>query len=137
MKKICITLFVCLIMLTGCSSKTLKKISINEVKEKISNKESFILYFDSKDDDTLEKKLISVLEEFDITGYKVNTSKISSDEKSDIEIEIPYEEGNIVFIINGKDPSVLSHIKNSDITKSEIKARLIDMGYVDINKNTK
>ena len=137
MKKICITLFVCLIMLTGCSSKTLKKISINEVKEKISNKESFILYFDNKDDDTLEKKLISVLEEFDITGYKVNTSKISSDEKSDIEIEIPYEEGNIVFIINGKDPSVLSHIKNSDITKSEIKARLIDMGYVDTNKNTK
>lgn len=137
MKKICITLFVCLIMLTGCSSKTLKKISINEVKEKISNKESFILYFDNKDDDTLEKKLISVLEEFDITGYKVNTSKISSDEKSDIEIEIPYEEGNIVFIINGKDPSVLSHIKNNDITKSEIKARLIDMGYVDTNKNTK
>ena len=137
MKKICITLFVCLIMLTGCSSKALKKISINEVKEKISNKESFILYFDNKDDDTLEKKLISVLEEFDITGYKVNTSKISSDEKSDIEIEIPYEEGNIVFIINGKDPSVLSHIKNSDITKSEIKARLIDMGYVDTNKNTK
>ena len=46
MKKLfLIILVIPIILLTGCSSNTLKKISFDSLKEKIANKETFVIYF--------------------------------------------------------------------------------------------
>lgn len=129
MKKIFLSLFLLIFAITGCSISKLSSINLDELNEKLNNKESFIIYF-ANGDSNLEKTLSSVLEENNIAGYKIDTSKISKEEKNKLEIEIAYEEPSIVFIINGKDPSKLSHVTSESITSKEISDRLKDMKFI-------
>ena len=124
-----IMLVIPFLLLTGCSSSTLEKISFNELKEKLTNKESFIIYF-TGEDDTLKEKLETALKSNNLTGFYIDSAKISNDEKLDLETNIAYEESSIVFVLNGNDPTKLSHITNKDITIKDITARLIDMNYI-------
>ena len=131
-----IMLIIPFMLITGCSSSTLEKISFNELKEKISNKETFVIYF-TGDDDTLKDKLETALNSNNLTGFYIDSSKITNDEKLALEKDIAYEESSIIFIINGNDPTKLSHITNKDITEKEITARLIDMNFIKTdNKKT-
>ena len=129
MKKIFLSLFLLIFVITGCSISKLSSINLDELNEKLNNKESFIIYF-ANGDSNLEKTLSSVLEENNIAGYKIDTSKISKEEKNKLEFEIAYEEPSIVFIINGKDPSKLSHVTSESITSKEISDRLKDMKFI-------
>lgn len=129
MKKVFFCLFLFVFTLTGCSTSNLQSMNYNELQEKMHNKESFIIYF-SQNESELEKKLSKVLDESNLTGYKIDTNKISSEEKNKLEVEIAYEDPSIVFIINGKDPSKLSHITDENITSKEIIQRLKDINFI-------
>ena len=129
MKKVFLCLILVLFVLTGCSNSKLSSITVDELKEKMSNKESFIVYF-SQSDSNLEKTLKKVLADKDLQGYKVDTSKITSEEKNELELQIAYEEPSIVFIIKGKDSSKLSHVTSENATVKDITERLKDMNFI-------
>ena len=118
-----------IILLTGCSNSKLESISLENLYKKLDNKESFILYIDV-DDSTLESKLETALESNNLTGYYLNASKISDEEKLKLEPLITYDASTIVFVINGKDPSRLSHVTESSTSVKEIEARLKDMNFI-------
>lgn len=117
-------------ILTGCSNSSLLNISIDEIKEKMNNKESFIVYFTSENNKALENNLSDVLEENNLKGYKVDINKIKDEDENDFRLLIDYEDSSVVFVVNGIDSSKLSHITNNDITKKDIHKRLIDMNFI-------
>ena len=129
MKKIILGLLLTLFLFTGCSSSKLTTLSLEELNEKLTKKETFIVYF-SKDDSNLEETLSKVLEDNNLEGYKVDTSDISDTEKNKLELQISYEEPSIVFVIAGKDPSKLSHVTNESATSKDIITRLKDMKFI-------
>ncbi len=132
MKKVFLLLVLTIIFITGCSSKNLESINIDELNTKLENKDTFILYCADSDKFELEEKLVTVLEENNLTAYRLDTSKLEDEEKIKLQIKIAYESPSIIFIINGEDPTKLSHITSSTIKTSEIVARLIDMKYIKV-----
>jgi len=131
MKKIFLLILLTIsFILTGCSNSSLSKISIDEVKEKMNNKESFIVYFTSENNKKLEKNLSEVLEENDLQGYKVDINKIKDEDENSFRLLVDYEDSSVVFVVNGIDSSKLSHITNDDISKKDILKRLIDMNFI-------
>lgn len=130
MKKIFLTLILFVsILLTGCSSNKITKLSLDELKEKINNKESLVIYF-SKEETTLDKVLEKIVEEYNLTIYKVETNKLTDEEKIDFQPTITFEEPSIVFVINGVDSSKLSHVTSTSTTKNQIISRLKDMNFI-------
>lgn len=129
MKKI-IMLFLFVLLTVGCGSSNINKISYDELNKKMDNKDSFILYFEGEDDDTLENTFEEVLEEYSLEAYQVNLEKVSEEDLQKFKLEIDYEEPSIVFVINGKDPSKLSHITNIYTRKDDIVKQLIDMEFI-------
>ncbi len=129
MKRIFLCLFLVLFVLTGCSSSKLSSITLDELNEKLSNKETFIIYF-YQDNSELEKTLNKVLKENDLSGYKFDTSKITNEEKNKLELQIAYENPSIAFIIKGKDSSKLSHVTSESATVKDITERLKDMNFI-------
>ena len=123
---------VAIILLTGCSKSNLESLSLSELHDKLNNKESFILYIDDNNS-SLKNKLEKVLSDNNITGYSIKSSKISNEEKIKLEPNISFDDTTIVFIIEGNDPSRLSHITDEDITTKEIESRLKDMNFIKSN----
>jgi PBP1b-binding outer membrane lipoprotein LpoB len=134
MKKIIFSILAVIFLVTGCSNSKLSKLSYDELNTKLSNKETFILYL-ANDDSKLGEKLESVLSENNLEGYKINISDITSEEKYALETKISYEDACIVFIINGNNPSKLSHITDESITKKDIVKRLVDMNFIKEQKD--
>ena len=133
MKKV-LLLIVGLFMLTGCSSNKIEELSYKELNKKFENKETFILYFDGTDGDVLEDTLNRVLEKENLVAYTINTSKLSQDEINTLRYKADYEEPSIVFIKEGTDPSILTHITDVYITDESLTTRLTALGFID-NKN--
>lgn len=130
MKKIFLLfLLVFTVYLTGCDGNTFKKISYEELKSKMTNKETFIAYFYSENS-KLEDKLEKILIDYELTGYKIDINKLSDEEKNTIKLSIAYENPSIVFIINGNDPTKLSHITDEEIRPNLIIERLKDMNFI-------
>ena len=130
MKKIlCLVSILALILLTGCSKSNLNTISLDELYNKISNKDSFVIFFEDEDNG-LKTKLEEALSNNNIEGYLIKTSKISAEEKTKLEPIIAYDSNSIVFVVDGKDASILSHVTNQDTTVKEITARLKDMNFI-------
>ena len=129
MKKIIFSLLLSIFILTGCGNSKLSKITLNDLNKKLENKETFIVYF-YKDDSNLENTLNSVLENNNLEGFKIDTSKISNEEKNKLEVQIAYKEPSIVFVVNGNDPSILSHITDESATSKDIINRLRDMKFI-------
>ena len=133
MKKISmLLLMVITFLLTGCGNadNSLTKISFDDLNQKIESKESFIIYFDNGDNTKLQNKLEKVLTTNNLDGYYIDTTKINDSDKIKLQTTIYYETPSIVFIIEGKDPSKLSHVTNSDITTKELTARLKDLKFI-------
>lgn len=134
MKKIFLILMLFVsVLLTGCSNSSLEVISFETLKAKINNKESFVVYFSDNEKNILETRLSQIKDEYNITAYKVNTTKISSNERLEFQTIVDYETPSIVFVIEGLDSSKLSHITNTDTTKKQIIARLKDMNFIKEN----
>jgi len=133
MKKV-LLLIIGLFMLTGCSNNNIEELSYKELNKKFENKETFILYFDGTDGDVLKDTLNRVLEKENLVAYTINTSKLSQDEINTLRYKADYEEPSIVFIKEGTDPSILTHITDVYITDESLTTRLTALGFID-NKN--
>ena len=131
MKKLLLFIVTSMLMLafTGCSSKFLEKIDYNTLVTKLDNKETFVLYFYNKSSN-LENTLIEVLETNNLVGYKIDTSKIENSQKLKLQTTIDYKEPCIVFIIDGNDPTILSHITDEDVSNKRIEDALKDMEFI-------
>lgn len=130
MKKV-LLLIIGLFMLTGCSNNKIEELSYKELNKKFENKETFILYFDGTDGDVLEDTLNRVLEKENLVAYTINTSKLSQDEINTLRYKADYEEPSIVFIKEGNDPSILTHITDVYITDESLTTRLTALGFID------
>ena len=84
MKKKIFSLLLTIFLLMGCSSSKLSKLTLDELNKKIENKETFIVYF-YKSDSKLEETLNDVLESNNLEGFKVDTSKITNEEKNKLQ----------------------------------------------------
>lgn len=92
MKKIVVSLVLCLMLLSGCgsSSKYSEPISLDfeGFKEKIENKESFALLVwrtGCSHCESFEPKLDKVIKDYDLEVYSIDTSKLSEKEYSVLE----------------------------------------------------
>lgn len=130
MKKV-LLLIIGLFMLTGCSNNKIEELSYKELNKKFENKETFILYFDGTDGDVLEDTLNRVLEKENLVAYTINTSKLSQDEINTLRYKADYEEPSIVFIKEGNDPSILTHITDVYISDESLTTRLTALGFID------
>lgn len=121
------------LLLTACSSSKLSSISYNELKEKVNNKETFVLYVTTKDN-TLEDTLKNVLEKYDFKAYKISLDDLNDSEKAELKLKYSYEDPTIIFIIEGNDPTILSHVTDSSIRSTDLIARLKDMNFIKEDK---
>ena len=117
------------LLLTACSSSKLYSISYNELKEKVNNKETFVLYV-TTEDNTLEDTLKNVLEKYDFKAYKISLDDLNDSEKAELKLKYSYEDPTIIFIIEGNDPTILSHVTDSSIRSTDLIARLKDMNFI-------
>ncbi len=106
MKKILIGI-VTLFMLTGCSSNNLlQEIDYAEFKEKIENKESFVVYVSKTGCSycaEYEPTLIKVLNDNKLKAYKVNLANMSSSEKNSVSKKVGLEgTPTLIYIEQGK-----------------------------------
>ena len=131
MKKISLLIILIVtLFLTGCGSSNLESLSLEELNTKIEAKETFIVFFGSKKNTDLEKKLETVLEKNNLKGFRVNTDKLSDSEEYLLQKTIPYEDPSIVFILEGKDPSKLSHVTDENILVKHLEERLKDLSFI-------
>lgn len=137
--KILLLLFV-FTLFTGCTKETevdeekyLQEISYSELLEKIENKETF--FFEVMQDDcsycqAFTPKLISVLKEYEIKGYKLNITKLTEDEYKEFDKNFGIDgTPETIFITEGKEKTKLQRIEGNT-SKTKIVAKLKSNGYI-------
>ena len=137
MKKIKILSLILLfvLILTGCSkeSKYLVEISYNEFKQKIANNETFFVEV-MQDGCTycelFTPKLEKILAENQVTGYKLNMSKLTEDEHKEFSLNFG-DDGTptTIFLTEGKELSKLQRI-TGNVSESKIISKLKGNGYI-------
>ena len=138
MKKLfmCIaTTFILAIALTGCSSKSegIKEISFAEFKEKMINKDTFALYIGNEGCShcvSYLPTLKSVVNEYNITLYHLDNSKLSKDESSSLKNYISITgTPTVAFITDGEEETTLNRIVG-EASKEETIKRFKTNGYI-------
>lgn len=119
-----------ILLLTGCSNSNIKTISYDELIQKFDNKESFILFFDGNDSETLKSTLDKVLEKNTLEAYTIETNKLDNDKINELRLKVDFEEPSIAFVIDGNNPSVITHITNIYIDENNLETRLHDMNFI-------
>lgn len=127
------------VLLVGCGatnkdeSKYLKEVTYKELLKKIENKDTFILEIMATSCthcQTFTPKLISVLEEHDITAYKINLSNISKEDEEALKAEYKYSgTPEVIFFFDGAEKSKLQRI-TGDVSKSSIVTKLKTTGFI-------
>ena len=117
-------------ILCGCTSKSnIKEISFNEFKNKIENKDSFVIYIGNKECIHCEEykpTLEEVLKEYQITIYHLDNKKLTDKEKNEFTKYLSISgTPTIAFIEDGEEESTLNRIvgvksKEFTIEKFEI-----------------
>ena len=131
MKKIIIAIFL-MLLTVGCGGNNYNKLNYENLTKKIENKDTFILLVnDGSDEATLLKNTLNkVLEENELTAYEVNPNKIKEDEKNELRTSFSYENISIIFFKDGINPSKLSNITDSSITKKDLEKHLSNLGFI-------
>lgn len=127
-------LLVFISFISGCSNKSyLKELSYNELNNKLNSKESF--FFVLVQDGcshcaSFTPKLETVLKEYDITGYKVNLSKLKESERKKLNEIISFDgTPTTIFIKDGIEESIMQRI-NGNQPKEKIINKLKNNGYI-------
>ena len=132
-KLLIIPLFI-LLLLTGCgSSGNLKEISYSKFKKMRENKETFFLVIE-KDGcrfcEAFVPKMESVLEEYDIIGYVINLSDMSSSDLEEFDKEFGIDgTPTTIFITEGNELSILQRI-DGNVSKDKIISKLKNNNYI-------
>ena len=125
--------------MTACSNDSIfTKLSYDELNKKIENEETFILLFndESRNGELLKHTLEKVVTENDLTAYEINSSNLKETQKNNLRPLISYQDASIVFIINGKDPSKLTHITDELTDVDELTSHLTNLGFIKTDEKT-
>lgn len=136
MKKIKIILiaFVLLITLSACYEESnLKEISYSKINKMLENEEDFF-FIVIKDGcsycESFVPKVKEIVKEYDIVGYILNISDMSTEESKEFE-EI-YKIGGTpttIFITKGKETSIMQRI-DGNVSKEKILSKLKANNYI-------
>lgn len=131
---ILLTIFIGILFLTGCSSNlnTVKEIDFATLQSKIDNKETFILEIIQTGCSHCEEfspRFRKVLSEYDLTGYSINLSNLTEEEKDKL-YEITEVEGTptVCFFKKGNE-EVMNKIVGA-VSNKEIYNKLKDAKYI-------
>lgn len=120
-------------LVCGCSSSGIKEISFDEFKDKINNKDTFILYIGNKNCHnctSYEPVLKKVLNDYNITVYKLDNSKLSYDEFKEFSKYFSIQgTPTILFVNNGEEETTINRIVGNTSEKSTIE-RFKTNGYI-------
>lgn len=137
MKKIITIGLMCLVMV-GCSkNKLLIEINYEDFKEKIENKESFILYIGSTNCSycaRYNKTLKRVMDKYQVTVYYINVGdeKMTQEENKQLDNETGYSGATptTVFVKKGEVQGQYNRIRGYVESDKIIKA-FIKNGYIE------
>lgn len=131
MKKLIIAIFL-MLLTVGCSGSNYNKLNYENLTKKLENKDTFILLVNDGSDEAklLKNTLNKVLEENKLTAYEINPNKITEDEKNELRNSFSYENISIIFFKDGIDPSKLSHVTDTSITKKDLEKHLTNLGFI-------
>jgi predicted bacteriocin transport accessory protein len=137
MKKIFVALTM-ILLLCGCSSKkSLETINYSELKEKIENKESFVLYIHKTGCthcENYEPILKEVLNDYNLTIYSLNTANLSDSESNSVKEKFDLQgTPTLIYVKNGSADTVGSLI--GEQTYDNTKEFLIEYGYINEGEN--
>lgn len=138
MKKILkaiVLLFVVTIMFCGCSKEErIVEISLDEFKEKMANKESFVLYVGNEGCShciSYRPVLEQVLEDYDITIYQIDNSKLDNSEFAEFRTYVNISgTPTVAFITNGEEESTLNRI-TGEVSRETTIERFKSNGYIE------
>lgn len=136
MKKILLTLLVaiCAVFSVGCGSRTYKTITFDEYKQKIDNKESFILFIGSETCShcsDFKKTINKVLEKYDVEINYIDISSFSGEESLKFNSMVKYTgTPTTVFYENGVEEHASYNRINGARSYSEVVKALKNNGYI-------
>lgn len=129
-----ILIVLCITLITGCSSNTIKEINYKEFYTLIKNKQTFILYIGSTSCHNcveFSPKLKVVIKENNIKNVKyIDLDKLSEKEKNGLNKIINVSgTPTVVFVTNGEEKSMTNRI-NGNVSKEKIISRLKSNEYI-------
>ena len=106
---------------------------LNKLKDKMNNKDTFILYIGNKNCHnctSYEPVLKKVLNDYNITVYKLDNSKLSDDEFKEFSKYFSIQgTPTILFVNNGEEETTINRIVGNTSEKSTIE-RFKTNGYI-------
>lgn len=132
--KLVMVLFIFTIILSGCSKEEhIKEISLDEFKEKIANKETFAIYIGNKGCShcvSYRPILEKVLEDYDITIYHIDNSKLDSNQYAEFRTYINISgTPTVAFITDGDEETTLNRIVG-EVSRQTTIERFKSNGYI-------
>ncbi len=132
--KTIVILFIFFFLLCGCSKKEyIKEITLDEFKEKISNKETFALYVGNTGCShclSYRPILEKVLEDYNITIYHIDNSKLDDKEYAEFKTYISISgTPTVAFITNGEEETTLNRI-TGEVSRDTTIERFKSNGYI-------
>ena len=132
--RIIMVLFIFTIILSGCSKEEhIKEISLDEFKEKIANKETFAIYIGNKGCShcvSYRPILEKVLENYDITIYHIDNSKLDNKEYAEFRTYINISgTPTVAFITDGEEETTLNRI-TGEVSRDATIERFKSNGYI-------
>ena len=123
-----------IILFSGCdSSSYLKELKYNELKSKLDSKESFffvIVQDGCSHCASFTPSLEAVLNEYKVTGYKLNLSKLDEKQKEELNSMFTFDgTPTTIFVKNGVEESMMQRI-NGNQPKAKIISKLKTNGYI-------
>jgi predicted bacteriocin transport accessory protein len=123
------------IILTGCNytSKYLNQIDYKTTTDKINSKDTFILFVSNKSCPhckDFEPKLVSIIDQYKVTVYKLDTATMTNDEYNEF-VGIIGEAGTpqVLFFYDGSETGIANRI-NGDVNKDRIISKLKANDYI-------
>lgn len=127
-------LFVFFFLLCGCSKEErIKEITFDEFKEKIANKETFAVYVGNDNCShciSYRPILEKVLDDYNITIYHVDNSKLDNKEYAEFRTYINISgTPTVAFITNGEEETTLNRI-TGEVSREATIERFKSNGYI-------
>lgn len=134
MIKVVIFITMIVILVCGCTKQShIKEINLDEFKEKIANKDTFALYIGNEGCThciSYRPILEKVLDDYDITIYQLDNSKLTDEEYNEFRTYINISgTPTIVFITEGEEETTLNRI-NGEVSRDATIERFKSNGYI-------
>ena len=133
--KLFILAIIIALLICGCGKEEnhITEISYSNLKERLNNKESFVLYIGNKDCthcQSYKPILTSVLNEYDIDIFQLDNTKLTTNEYNEFKSILSVTgTPTILFITNGEEETTLNRIVGEK-TKQETIDRFKTKGYI-------